>query len=228
MHTDASAHVLGAALYQEQENKLRVTACASRGLSKSEQRYPAHKLDFLSVKWAVTQNVFRYLYGAKFTVMTDNNPLTYVLTSAKLDAVGHCWLAVLSSFDFDIEYSAGKDNQDADGLLRRPYLHACDISDQSSNDEENAIEGFTAQLLRRNKEPDFPTEAVKAVCKRHEYSSTLEEEAAVPSSARVQCLAIGASAIPADFCQTDVAGPCPLKQMSLSDWLLEQKLDLES
>lgn len=144
MHTDASAHVLGAALYQEQESKLRVIACASRGLSKSEHRYPAHKLDFLSVKWAVTQNVFRYLYAAKFTVMTDNNPLTYVLTSAKLDAVGHCWLAVLSSFDFDIEYSAGKKNQDADGLLRRPYLHACDISDQSSNDEENGIEGFTA------------------------------------------------------------------------------------
>ena len=33
-------------------------------------------------------NFHNYLYGTKFKVMTDNNPLTYVLTSAKLDATG--------------------------------------------------------------------------------------------------------------------------------------------
>ena len=60
-----------------------------------------------------------YLWGApKFLVRTDNNPLTYALTSAKLDATGHRWLAALASFDFEIEYTPGVSNQDADALSR--------------------------------------------------------------------------------------------------------------
>ncbi len=45
-----------------------------------------------------------YLYGAEFTVVTDSNPLTYVLTTAKLDATGHHWLAALSTFSFKLLY----------------------------------------------------------------------------------------------------------------------------
>lgn len=55
LHTDASTSGLGAALYQEQQGWKRVVAYASRGLSKCETRYPAHKLQFLSLKWAVTE-----------------------------------------------------------------------------------------------------------------------------------------------------------------------------
>lgn len=53
LHTDASTTGLGAALYQEQEGQLRVIAYTSRGLSASESRYPAHKLEFLALKWSV-------------------------------------------------------------------------------------------------------------------------------------------------------------------------------
>lgn len=116
LHTDASSTGLGAALYQEQEGKMRVIAYASRGLTPSESRYPAHKLEFLALKWSIVEKFHDYLYGNTFTVVTDNNPLTYVLTSAKLDAASHRWLAALSTFDFHIRYRAGKANQDADGL----------------------------------------------------------------------------------------------------------------
>lgn len=47
LHTDTSSVGLGAVLYQEQEGLKRVIAYASRGLSRSESRYPAHKLEFL-------------------------------------------------------------------------------------------------------------------------------------------------------------------------------------
>ncbi len=114
MHTDASQHGLGAALYQEQNGQLRVIAYASRGLSNSERRYHIHELEFLALKWAVRDKFFDFLYGARFVVMTDNNPLTYVLTSARLHAAGHRWLAALSNFDFSIEYRAGKRNQDTE------------------------------------------------------------------------------------------------------------------
>ena len=50
--------------------------------------------------------------------MTDNNPLTYVFTTAKLDATGQRWLAALSNYNCTISYRSGKQNLDADGLSR--------------------------------------------------------------------------------------------------------------
>ena len=84
LHTDASREGLGAVLYQVQEGKHRVIAYASRSLSKSEKNYPVHKLEFLALEWAITDKFHEYLYGSQFQVYTDNNPLTYVLTTAKL------------------------------------------------------------------------------------------------------------------------------------------------
>ena len=120
VHTDASLDGLGAVLYQEQNGMERVIAYASRGLRSSEKHYPAHKLEFLALKWAITEKFHDYLYGNTFTVCTDNNPLTYVLTSAKLDATGHRWLASLGTYNFSLKYKTGKTNGDADGLSRRP------------------------------------------------------------------------------------------------------------
>ena len=119
LNTDASGHGLGAALYQKDENgHERPIAYASRSLAKSEKKYPAHKMEFLALKWAVTDKFHEYLYGAKFDVYTDNNPLTYVLTSAKLDAAGHRWVGALANYDFKLFYKKGSANVDADALSR--------------------------------------------------------------------------------------------------------------
>lgn len=119
LHVDASLSGLGAVLYQEYSEGLRPVAFASRKLSTSEKNYPIHQLEFLSLKWAVVNKFHDYLYGARFTVRTDNNPLTYVLTTAKLNATGHRWLADLSTYEFDIRYRPGKHNIDADLLSRQ-------------------------------------------------------------------------------------------------------------
>ena len=120
LHTDASCTGLGAVLYQKQAGLKRVIAYASRGLSKSERNYPAHKLEFLALKWAVCDKFHDYLYGPKFEVITDNNPLTYALSSAKLDADGHRWLAALANYELNIKYRPGSQNIDADTLSRLP------------------------------------------------------------------------------------------------------------
>ena len=61
-----------------------------------------------------------YLYGGQFDVYTDNNPLTYILTSAKLDATGQRWVASLANYDFRIFYKTGKSNVKADALSHIP------------------------------------------------------------------------------------------------------------
>jgi hypothetical protein len=122
LHTDASGHGLGAVFYQNQDGAEKVIAYASRGLKPSEKRYPAHKLEFLALKWAVTEKFHDYLFGNEFVILTDNNPLTYVTTTAKLDATGHRWLAALAAYNFSIKYKPGKLNIDADSLSRIPEV----------------------------------------------------------------------------------------------------------
>ena len=119
LHTDACGTGLGAVLYQTQEDGTKaVIAYASRSFSKAESHYPAHKLEFLTLKWAVVEKFHEYLYGSTFDVHTDNNPLTYALTTAKLDTASHCWVTSLANYNFRLCYRAGKANIDADALLR--------------------------------------------------------------------------------------------------------------
>ena len=87
-------------------------------MSQAEKNYPAHKLEFLALKWAVTSRFHEYLYGGEFAVYTDNNPLTYVLTSAKLDATGQRWIAALVNYNFSLHYKSGKTNIEADALSK--------------------------------------------------------------------------------------------------------------
>ena len=133
LHTDASTTGLGTALYQLNENgKERVIAYASRSLTKSERNAPAHKLEFMALKWAVTDKFHDYLYGNRVQVLTDNNPLTYVTSTAKLDATGQRWLAALANYDISIKYRTGKTNIDA-GLLSRRHT---DETERGSNVSE--------------------------------------------------------------------------------------------
>ena len=68
LHTDASNTGLGAVLYQNQGGLDRVVAYASRSLKASEKNYPAHTLEFLALKWSITEKFHDYLYGAEFEV----------------------------------------------------------------------------------------------------------------------------------------------------------------
>ena len=131
LHTDASSEGLEAVLYQYQNNQRRVIAYASRSLSPSERNYPAHELEFLALKWAITDKFHEYLYGPEFQVFTDNNPLTYILTTAKLDATGHIWVAALFNYTFSISYKPGRNSTDVDALSRIQWPEAVDISFQT-------------------------------------------------------------------------------------------------
>ena len=85
LETDASKYGLGTILQQVQEDgKYHPVAYASCALCGSEANYHSSKLEFLALKWALTQQFKEYLIYQPFTVRTDNNPLMYVLMTPNL------------------------------------------------------------------------------------------------------------------------------------------------
>ena len=124
LEMDTSGRGLGAVLSQKQaDGQYHPIAYASCVMNETEQRYHSNKQEFLVLKWAVTEQFHEYLspYGKnrnEFVARTDNNPLTYIFSSANLDAAGQRWVAPLASYNFSLEYQKGKDNTVADFLSR--------------------------------------------------------------------------------------------------------------
>ena len=119
LETDASRMGLRAVLSQKQEDgRYHPVAYGSRTLTSSERNYHSTKLEFLALKWAITKHFKEYLQYGPFQVRTDNNPLTYINTTAILDAAGHHWVGALTQYNFELHYQKGSNNLVADSLSR--------------------------------------------------------------------------------------------------------------
>ena len=198
VHTDASKDGLGAVLYQKQAGTVRVIAYASRSLTNAEKNYHLHagKLKFLALKWAITDQFRDYLYYApEFTVFTDNNPLTYVLTSARLNATGLRWIGELADFNFNIRYRPGKLNGDADALSRMPreideYMKMCS-AEVNRDVVEASVSGVQVQSEIPSTMP-FSPETHRADINTTEISTNLKKEQSKdPDVNRVITLKLG-------------------------------------
>ena len=117
LEMDASKEGLGAVLSQKQEDgQFHLVAYGSWALTTHDKNYHSTKLEFPALKWAVTEHFKEYLLYQPFLVKTDNNPLTYIMTTPNLDATSHQWVGALAKFNFWLEYQKGQDNAVADAL----------------------------------------------------------------------------------------------------------------
>ena len=90
LETDALKEGLGAVLSQKQEDgQFHPVAYGSWVLTTHETKYHSTRLEFLALKLAITEHFKEYLLYQPFLVKTDNNPLTYIMTTPNLDATGH-------------------------------------------------------------------------------------------------------------------------------------------
>ena len=124
----ASKLGLAAVLSQKQSDwRYHLMAFGSRALHGAEVNYHSTKLEFLAMKWSI-EHFQTYWLGHHLKVCTDNNPLTYFLTSPNMDATKQRWINELMKYDFSLEYQKGKNNTMADALSR--------ISEEWLSDEE--------------------------------------------------------------------------------------------
>ena len=90
LETNASKLGLGAVLSQKQaDGQYHLVAYASQSLTTHECNYHSMKQEFLALKWAIAKQFQEYLLWKPFIVRTDNNPLTYIMTTPNLDATRH-------------------------------------------------------------------------------------------------------------------------------------------
>ena len=202
LETDASGRGLGAVLSQKQaDGRYHPIAYASCVMNETEQGYHSNKQEFLALKWAITEQFHEYLspYGEnwnEFVVCTDNNTLTYIFSSANLDAAGQRWVARLASYNFSLEYQKGKDNTVADFLSQ---MNECL--------PEEEVQEYLNQI---------PYPGVKAVL--NNAITPIEERAEQGVRLTPDC-----QGVPQE--ETIVARPTRLATTNITNWKQEQKED---
>ena len=93
-----------------------------RKLKIHEKNYATYDLELTVVIHAL--KMWRHhLSGRRFTLMTDNKGLKYMLDQPNLNARQSRWLAFLSEYDFEIQHIKGKKNKVADYLSRNVRLN---------------------------------------------------------------------------------------------------------
>lgn len=121
--TDASDYGLGAVFAQVQpDGTEKPVAFASRTLTVTERKYSTVEKEALACVWAV-EKWRTYLWGRRFTLRTDHQALTTLLSTKGLGRAGMRvarWSARLLCFDYDVVYRPGSQNYTADCLSRLP------------------------------------------------------------------------------------------------------------
>ena len=126
VYTDASKEGLGCVLMQ----RGKVIAYASRKWKAHEGKYATHDMELAAVIFALGK-WRHYLYGAKFTVLTDHKSLKYVFTQKELNNRQRRWMELLEDYDCTIQYHPGKANVVADALSRKVYAANLSVSDMT-------------------------------------------------------------------------------------------------
>lgn len=105
-------------LQKQEDAKWAPVAFFSQATNQAESRYHSFELEMLAIVRAV-ERFHIYLYGMKFTIITDCNALVYAINKANLNPRIARWTLLLQNYDFKVEHRPEKRMAHVDALSRQ-------------------------------------------------------------------------------------------------------------
>ncbi len=117
LESDASSTGVGAVLSVVRNDEKLPVAFFSKQLRGAQVNYSAQELEGLGIYESIRHFAY-FLYGRKFTVVTDHKGLVNMRYGKQENRRIYNWCLKLSMYDFDIVYRASVENVVADDLSR--------------------------------------------------------------------------------------------------------------
>ncbi len=116
--TDATnTHVGGLQSQTQNDGETKPLGYFSKKLNSAEGRYYARDKEALAVVLAC-RHFHHYLWGTKFTILTDHQPLNSIFKKKTKSARKNRWIMEMREYHYEIKYVQGKYNYVADQLSR--------------------------------------------------------------------------------------------------------------
>ena len=138
LYTDWSKDGLSAVLGQPDGDKECMVACISRSCNKHEAKYASYQGEMLAAVWGM-RSLRHMLDGVHFTVVTDHQPLCWLMSNDNLHGHYARWALSVQDLDFTIEHRAGKKHQNADVTSRFPRADMRDTTGARMDHDEQKV-----------------------------------------------------------------------------------------